>query len=145
MGTGGGWKLMFVTQTNHIRYLPSLCIPRPWVKERFRHIAWTKVGKKSITHTDKLPRHRENAGECKSWCFSCSSFIHYGCTETVEKQIFHTDTFVLQFPKSLHFNNKYSHSVCSRKNFFPTDFSSFWPVNKMLGQVHVHISKEQQI
>lgn len=80
----GGWKWVFVTPSDCIRYLtsqepmqhlqPTCSPPRARGEETFGHIEWTDVGKVSVTHTDKLPRHRQNAGKCKSRCFICYSF-----------------------------------------------------------------------
>lgn len=67
---------------------PTCSLLRARGKETLRHIARTQAGKDRVTHADKVPRHRQNAGKCKSQCFSCSGFIHHGGTETTEKQIF---------------------------------------------------------
>lgn len=53
---------------------PTCSLLRAWGEETFRHFTWAEMGKDNIIHTDKLPKRRQNAGECKSWCFSCSNF-----------------------------------------------------------------------
>lgn len=64
---GGNWCLWL--ETNRTWSLLRVC-----GEETLRHIAWTKVGKDRVTHTDKPPRYRQNTGECKYWCFRCSGF-----------------------------------------------------------------------